>query len=489
MKRSKTICGILCMLMLLQTLAGCQSTETETDAAETEQAVQNEEAETVDERLLVSDNLPEKDFDGQNFTLYLRKDSDQEPKDFVAEEGSGDILVDAVYKRNLAVSERFNVNFQYNYDTSGNTTYNTTAVVAIKAGDDANDLLGLHGAFCFNHVKEGLLLDWNSYMEYNDLTKPWWDADFCSNMTIVGKLYGMTGTISHTSIGGTFCLMFNKDMMDTLGIAYPYDSVKNGTWTFDAFQTMCSQAAVDLNGDGAYKPENDQFGLESSSWGFPVCSFYLAGNKVITPDAEGKPELTLYNEQTVAILEKMRDFYDSNVAYISDYHGEGKKIFEEGRALFAGASMGTLETARDYDVELGVVPYPKYDESISRYYSLVDAGQNVFSVPIVAQRLELISVITEALAAEGYKTVVPAFYEIGLKTKYARDTESAEMLEIITESRYFDYGYFDASINWNYSYIGRSILFDAKDFTSFYQSTKNAAQENLDKLYEQYLEK
>ena len=150
--------------------------------------------------------------------------------------------------------------------------------------------------------------------------------------------------------------------------------------------------------------------------------------------------------------------------------------------------MGTLETARDYDVELGVVPYPKYDESVSRYYSLVDAGQNVFSVPIVAQRLELISVITEALAAEGYKTVVPAFYEIGLKTKYARDTESAEMLEIITASRYFDYGYFDASINWNYSYIGRSILFEAKDLASFYQSTKNAAQENLDKLYEQYLE-
>ena len=50
---------------------------------------------TVDERLLISDNLPEKDFDGQNFTLYLRNDNDLEPKDFVAEEGSGDILVPA----------------------------------------------------------------------------------------------------------------------------------------------------------------------------------------------------------------------------------------------------------------------------------------------------------------------------------------------------------------------------------------------------------
>ena len=51
------------------------------------------------------------------------------------------------------------------------------------------------------------------------------------------------------------------------------------------------------------------------------------------------------------------------------------------------------------------------------------------------------NIITEALAAEGYKKVIPAFYEMGLNAKYDRDMETSEMLEIISGSRWFDFGY------------------------------------------------
>ena len=44
------------------------------------------------------------------------------------------------------------------------------------------------------------------------------------------------------------------------------------------------------------------------------------------------------------------------------------------------------------------------------------------------------------LNAESYKTVIPAYYEVALKGKYSRDAESAEMLDLIFESRVIDIG-------------------------------------------------
>lgn len=496
MRSSKKWLGlILGISMILPGVSACSrdtadpvspDTTTPESTAVTTEAVP--ETEPVDPRLLIEDGLPEKKFDGQNFTLYLRGGPDiYQPDDFVAEESSGDILVNAVYERNRDVSERFDINFQYNFDTSNNTGYATTAFLSIRANEDVNDIMGLHGSYCFYYASAGLILDWNQNMMYNDLSKPWWDADFKNNMTIAGKLYGMTGSISHNSIGSTFCMLFNKEILKNANLDYPYDAVRDGSWTYDKFHSLCTAATVDLNGDGVFKPEDDQFGVYSGGWRFPVSIFYMGGDRIYTYDDENGLTMTIYNERTVSITDDLKEFYKEPSVIIEGYHGSGSSLFKEGRVLFWGDSMKTLQNVRDYDLDIGIVPYPKYDESLTRYYSLVDAGANVFTVPVTAQRLEMISIITEALAAEGYKKVVPAFYEVGLKAKYARDTDTAEMLEIITDSRWFDVGYYEADVNRTLSYIGRSILFDNIEFSSFCKSTSSGMQKSLEKMIAKFV--
>ncbi len=494
MKSSKKLISlVLGISMLMPAICACteetpvadtpDTTIAESTAQTTEEIV---ETEPVDKRLLVEDGLPDKKFDGQTFTMYLRGGPDAyQPTDFVAEESSGDILANAVYERNRDIMERFDIKFKYNYDTSNNTTFATTAMLSIQANEDVNDILGLHGSFCFNYAAQGILIDWNKHMTHNDLTKPWWDADFRGNMTIADKLYGMTGSISHNSIGGTFCILFNKDILKKANLDFPYEAVRNGTWTFDKFRELCSSVTIDLNGDGVYKPENDQFGLYSGGWRFPISAFYMGGDRVYSSTKEGLT-LTVYNEQTVSIIDKLMAFYQEPSAFIDGYHGSGSALFREGRALFWGDSMKTLQSVRDYEMDIGMLPYPKFDDTVSRYYSLVDAGENVFAVPVTASRLEMISIITEALAAEGYKKVVPAFYEIGLKAKYARDAETAEMLEIITDSRWFDFGYYNAETNRTLAYIGRSVLFNKLEFTSYCKSVTTQMKASLDKLYENF---
>ena len=46
--------------------------------------------------------------------------------------------------------------------------------------------------------------------------------------------------------------------------------------------------------------------------------------------------------------------------------------------------------------------------------------------------------ILEAMAAESQYTLIPEYIELSLKTKYARDEQSADMLDIIINNRIFD---------------------------------------------------
>jgi len=49
-------------------------------------------------------------------------------------------------------------------------------------------------------------------------------------------------------------------------------------------------------------------------------------------------------------------------------------------------------------------------------------------------------VMLEALNSESAKTIIPAYHEIALKSKYARDDESAQMLDLIMNTLVVDIG-------------------------------------------------
>jgi len=488
--KSKNYIRFLLAAALLLSTVGCSSSPT---SDQTTNDNPSSDPSAVTEAPVVDplDQLGEYDFGGASYTMYLRKDPNYNPDDFVVEQGTGDIVNDAVYARNLKISERFHINFSYNYDDTNTSTYNTPGIVAIQAGDHANDIFAMHGAHLFYNATRGMFLDWNVYMENNDLSQTWWDQDFRTKTAIGGKLFGMTGAISYNSIGGTFCIFFNKEIATRYELEFPYQSVLDGTWTFEKFQTMSRAVTADLNGDGTISADADQYGLYSSSWGFPIATFYMAGDSIITLDEEGTPTLTAHNERTEDIMQKLKNYYSEPGALIPGYTDQTDiDLFRMERALFGSASMGALIRYRDMEAEIGVVPYPKYDENTDRYYSLVDAGENVFSIPTTAVNNDMtkISIITEALAIEGYYSVLPIYYEKALKTKYARDNESEQMLEMITASRYFDYGYFDATIDWNLSYIGRTMLNQTKDFASYYASIRKSAEKNLDKVFQMYLD-
>ncbi|MCL2774558.1 MAG: hypothetical protein FWD71_14610 [Oscillospiraceae bacterium] len=435
----------------------------------------------------VTENLPEEDFGGYNFRIYLQQDSG---KDLYVEEQDGDIIDDAVYKRNSLVEARFNINitpvYHENYDSNWNNRMD--GAKSILAGDDAYDLMSFHGRIAFDYANKGLVVNWLTDMPYVDLTAPWWNQDVIQQCSFFGKLYGVTGDISYGGLDCTMCVLFNKNLFQTLDIAYPYNDVVNGTWTLDKFMSIVKSGSADLNGDGVMSPDKDRYGFDMGNlYNYPTTVLYCGGDRVITKDDSGNPVLSLYNERTVDIYNKLFTMTGTGGACIRGSKGWGNPdsidIFQDGRALFVAGQMNRIIVYRAMTDEIGILPAPKYDESTPKYYALVEAHGGLLVVPNTAEDLERTSIITEALCAEGQRTIIPQYYETALKTKFARDDESSEMLDYIKDSAVYDYGYLNYTLTNPLSIPVESLLkTTTPNFTSFYDKNTAKVQSNIDNL-------
>ena len=98
---------------------------------------------------------------------------------------------------------------------------------------------------------------------------------------------------------------------------------------------------------------------------------------------------------------------------------------------------------RKYNIDFGIIPYPKYDENQDNYYGYVNTVAQVVAVPKTntGDSLEMTGATIEAMAAKSQSTLTKAYYDINLISKGTKDTESEPMLTIILENRIFDLGY------------------------------------------------
>jgi hypothetical protein len=430
------------------------------------------------------------DFGGHKFRIFIR-DSEGRNTDFVSEEENGDVMNDIVYKRNRNVADRFNCELSF---VLTNDETAAPARTAILAGDDAFDLIAMHGAHSFQFSKAGLVVDWLQDMPYVDFGKPWWNDDITNGFAAFGELRNVTGDLSYLSIGSVMCLLFNKQIFKYLSLEYPYADVESGEWTLDKFTQLCKTGTADLNGDNAQKPDDDRYGLfMPNEWGYPIAILYCGGDRVISLDENKIPYLSLYNERTIDLFGRLFDMLDSEIACLGKgilgiprYLKAETNIFKNGKALFLAATVESIVDARDMEDDIGILPLPKYEKSTPKYYSPLEGGVNLFIIPITSQDLDRTSIIVEALSAEGHKKVMPEYYERALKGKFIRDDESADMLDHIKEGIVYDYGYFNITLAGDeLAQTGPRLLdSNSPNFTSFYEKRERSAENNIKKMIE-----
>ena len=326
-------------------------------------------------------------------------------------------------------------------------------------------------------------------MEYNDFSKPWWSEDAVDQMTINGKDFMISGDLAVTLWDGMTCFYFNKKVAEDRKVGDLYSIVRDGEWTFDKLIGITKDSYQDLDGDGEMS-EGDAFGLILGS-ATTTDNFKEAFEiPVVKRGADGFPEYALKSEKLVDVLTRLNSYvHDAHdvyyVADLSRYNLEA--VFKQGNSMFLTSQLGVTKRLRDMKDDFGIIPYPKYDEAQESYHSTSLDEFSMFVIPIDAPDKEMTSIITEALAAESYKKVIPTFYDIVLKAKTARDDESAEMIDIIRDGFTLDWGYvYSVTLGMPGHLLSVLVKTDNDNLVSMFDYYAPLYEENLNKVLKPY---
>ncbi|MCQ2431508.1 MAG: hypothetical protein MJ175_02765 [Clostridia bacterium] len=492
--KKQYLAGMMLAAMAVSALASCGDseptvntpsgttpvTQAVTEAAETEETIKS---------LLPSDL----DFGGETIRImncmYFEKDRFM----LETESETGDVVNDAIFRRNSNVQGNLNVNFTFeDYVETNSQSGDAVLKKSVMAGGDDYDLVFGVQYKIVQQVVSNIFLDLNN-TKYLHLDQPWWYQFMNKELTIgSGKAFFATGDITLGVLRNMSCMYVNKDMykkhfesVDDL-----YKEVLDGKWTFDRMSEYCTGMYQDINGDGKMD-EEDQYGIGVIAANLTDHFTYDAGIRVTTRDANNIPQLTMNNEKTANFTQKLYSLYYENPGthvFPPDYNSLDIVMpnkFNNGTLMFLPGWFYTSEQLRDMEVDYGVIPFPKYDENQETYLSLAHDIGTLTCVPSTCSKADDVSAVMEAMAFEGYRDVLPAYYEIAIKIKYSRDdtNEAMQILDIIHDNATTDFAFI---YNYALSGIGlieRDLMGGKKsDFASAYTKKEKSVQKQLDKL-------
>ncbi len=103
----------------------------------------------------------------------------------------------------------------------------------------------------------------------------------------------------------------------------------------------------------------------------------------------------------------------------------------------------------------------------------------------------MVSAVMEAMAAESYRYVTPAYYDVVLNGRYLRDKDSSEMLEIAMDGIKIDFGWIHTySLGSCSQALLRDIIYTSKsnNFSSGYARMKRVYEKKMEMLLEDLAE-
>lgn len=429
MKKSRNLSAILTLALLLSAVS-CGSSEVQD---ETTQATETTTAPETDR--FEKDDLPELDFGGKSAHIFLADyEITNAVPDFVQDEEDGDIVHDAVYKRNRAVEERLKVKLEWNQTyfewSTRDQVYNSVRG-SVMADDGTLDIVAIPSYFMSTLVLEGLFTNLAD-LPYINIDKPWWYDGYNDVATVNGKRYMMTGDASLTYFKGMYALLFNKSLGEEYGIDVPYDTILSGDWTLDVMDQMIKNTYSDLNGDGTVD-EDDRFGISFTGANY-IYPFMESSNvNALDTSKSGNERFIFDSEHNADVVSKLCEFlFDNDYVFMpkTNYADATESVFYKGRSLMTGGTLQQIDIYRNAGFDYGVLPYPKFDESQESYYTRAATGTTVFAVAATADT-EIAAAVLEAMGSESYRTVIPTYYEVALKVKYTSDDKSAQVLDMI----------------------------------------------------------
>ncbi|ALS26579.1 ABC transporter substrate-binding protein [Paenibacillus sp. 32O-W] len=432
MRNGRTGTWLLVVVMLLSIVAtACKSGdggsagtggETEPNVAENTESPGSEgETGTEPEGEQPADDgaPPVQDLGGYTFVV-----ADNNPNRWFPEEGSSD-LANAIIDRVKWVEETYNVRIEVRKHSEDELS------AAVLAGDKYADVIVTPTWELGRHINGKRLVDLNTIPNL-DMSKDYWKEYNTSNLlTYDNRTYGAAAPFANQN-DEVWVIVFNKRILNELGLENPYELVKNKQWTFEKMLEMEKAAKRDLNGDGVMD-SNDRYGLATGhDWDIAVALYLASGNKIIDIAPDGKMTYAVNTPKAYETLDTIKQMTKRGDTFFPKNDGEDMdayvKAFVEGKALFLAYSRGrgVIDPIYQMEDDFGFVPLPMGNNT-DDYLSWVSHDAPSIAVPVTNKELDKTGLILEALAWKAKDEEKIRLDEIAFTQ--LRDDESLEILQ------------------------------------------------------------
>lgn len=490
---------LLAGLLLAASVSSCGSDTQTPTVQETAQDTTPRATEAVTESYSTEYEIPEVDYNGEAFTIAAMSGVVSLWRaasycEIYSEGENGDPLNDAIYKRNRKIEETLNVKIDvYPMDDFGTSSTNLRQI--IESGEDVYDIALVQADGLRNLLGTGGLVDLYTLPNV-DFSHTWWDQGSVAEMTILDKMYTVTGNISLYLNYAPITYFFNKKIVEELSLDDPYQLVRDGKWTLDSVIKMSTEAVSDLNGDGVMNETDDRYGMLSEP-GSLTFAVHAAGVSLTDKDADGLPVLNVDVDRATAVTDLLAPFMsDTNLnlmnttvkgTYNNPFTDLFLPMFTENRALFYNNQLLVALNLRDMEADFGILPAPKLDEAQKEYCTPFNDWWGTFLImPVTNVNYDMTGHVVEALGYWGQQLVTPAYMETTISSKALRDEASLEMLDIIFDNRVYDLA---TLYNWNsVDSFTADLANSSQKYASRYAKIEKSVKKSIEKTINQLRE-
>lgn len=381
----------------------------------------------------------------------------------IDEEERGTVLSEMVANRNMMVEEHLGVSI-YAKNVDADTMY-AELFNAERAGDYYVDILTVPQYYMSQYVVSGLLFNLNS-LPFFDTSAGYNIESGASAGMAASRGYGVAGwgTLEPDLLSAVF---FNKEIIEEAGLEAPYELVKRNEWTWDKFFEYTAQIPV-LRENGEGLGELSSYGFQDIATSFADIIFASEGNSFITAGIGVIPQISVTYDNSLHAMTTAQTLF--NDPYKNRNSLDAISTFANGGSMFLIDRLGTAKTIANSDAVWGVVPLPKGSVEQAEYRTLASNESLMFAVPAGCNNAEVVSRVITSLNAASIGYSVDA-YVTDYMYYYLRDNESANMVEKICYSAYFDmaytFGSYDTAIA-NSTYFAARNVYECNGDMNFY---------------------
>ncbi len=361
----------------------------------------------------------------------------------------------SIYERDNQVKNRLGLSAIVYNEQQGSASYINDYVKYVErvvANQDTEvDVIATYSRTAGSCSQKGFYLPINFYDKYINLENSWYPEQLLEEIAIRDNIYYVSGDISTNLLFLTYGFVFNKELMDKLGINYNdyYTMASEGKWTLEEMYKLCTYYE-DADGDGA-KSVGDGYGLRS--FDFHLDAFYTGSNLKLVQvnnNAEKVEDLIKVSDdygssKSIDLNDELGQFFGSENAYGKS--DDGPKYFAQTRNTIAFVSrirdIGRHVTILDEKLAVGILPIPKYDLNQEEYRCV--AGNpftlwGIFSGNMDLEREEAAAGFIEYMGYFGKENTTEAVFADTFLGRYADQPDDASVFTVIRRTTAFDIG-------------------------------------------------